>query len=503
MFDVAIYDINGNPIEKLYQYDTCVKIQIKDLEFEETPIVHFCNRNTEKAYAILREYTEYENGVVTVEIPSVLLKDDLMIYVYIYVYDNATRCGRTIHVGNIPVESKPKPEDYIGDPEWYGLNAVNMHWRITRLEEFRDATYVKDMEKVDNRITTEINDRIKSDNSLLKSLQSETSSRENADNALDVKFTGLLETETNNRSTADSALLDALNAEINNRVSDTNKVEQIINTETQDRKTAILELDEKLSTTISNEISNREDLDNRLSNNITQEISDRKSADEKIKEELSNIATGLKTSDDSLQSNLNTEIEDRVTENTKLQNQISSNKQSIDILNGTGEGSVSKQITDSFNDFTTKISNDGIINTYKEAVDYVAEHGKEATAMMGNITKNMNAINELKRLTGVLPDSSAANSVVEYVNEEILAVNDKIVATEKRVETNAKKYADQTFVPMNDLTVVFDTIYPVGSIYATKDPECIPDDLFGGTWQLDENMPIDAYYLWERLTLAE
>lgn len=373
MFDVAIYDINGNPIEKLYQYDTCVKIQIKDLEFENKPIVHFSNKNSTTALAVPMEDTEYVGGTLTVEIPYPLLLEDLMIYVYLYTYDTPTKCGRTIHVGNIPVCAKPKPEDYVDNYIWKGINAMDMSNRIYKLEVFKDTTYVSEK----NQLTEDINN--------------EAINREQADINLESQFRMLVTNEESARLNAD----------------------------------------------------------------------------------------------------------------TELQNQITSNKNAISVLNGTGEGSVSKQITDSFNDFTTKISNDGIINTYKEAVDYVAEHGKEATTMMGNITKNTNAINELKTLTGVLPDSSAANSVVEYVNEEILVVNDKIVATEKRVETNAKKYADQTFVPMNDLTVVFDTIYPVGSIYATKDPECIPDDLFGGTWQLDENMPIDNCYLWERLTLAE
>lgn len=391
MFDIAIYDINGNPIEKLYQYDTCVKIQIKDLEFENKPIVHFSNKNSEAALAVPMEDTEYVGGTLTVEIPYPLLLEDLMIYVYLYTYDTPTKCGRTIHVGNIPVCSKPKPEDYIDNYKWKGINAMDMSNRIYKLEVFRDVTYVSEK----NQVTEDINN--------------EAINREQADINLESQFRMLVTNEESARINADG----------------------------------------------------------------------------------------------DLQNKIDTETQNRTNADTELQKQITSNKNAINVLNGTGEGSVYKQITDNFNDFTAKVSDDGVINTYKEAVDYIAEHGKEATTMMGNITKNTNAINELNTLVGVLPDSSAANSVVGYVDEEIFAVNDKIVAAENRVETNAKKYADQTFIPTNDLTVIFNTIYPVGAIYATKDSECIPDDLFGGTWQLDENMPIDTYYLWERLTLAE
>lgn len=58
----------------------------------------------------------------------------------------------------------------------------------------------------------------------------------------------------------------------------------------------------------------------------------------------------------------------------------------IDVLNGTGEGSVSKAITDAFNDFATKVTDDGVVNSYKELIDWVATHGSEASEMAGAIT---------------------------------------------------------------------------------------------------------------------
>lgn len=58
----------------------------------------------------------------------------------------------------------------------------------------------------------------------------------------------------------------------------------------------------------------------------------------------------------------------------------------IDILNGSGVGSVSKAITDAFNDFATKVSDDGVVNSYKELIDWAAEHGGEAAEMASAIT---------------------------------------------------------------------------------------------------------------------
>ena len=64
----------------------------------------------------------------------------------------------------------------------------------------------------------------------------------------------------------------------------------------------------------------------------------------------------------------------------------------IDTLNGTGAGSVSKAITDAFNDFATKVSDDGVVNSYKELIDWAAEHGGEAAQMTAAITNIENLL---------------------------------------------------------------------------------------------------------------
>lgn len=57
----------------------------------------------------------------------------------------------------------------------------------------------------------------------------------------------------------------------------------------------------------------------------------------------------------------------------------------IDVLNGTGAGSVQKAITDAFNDFSTKVSDDGVVNSYKELIDWAAAHGADAAEMAAAI----------------------------------------------------------------------------------------------------------------------
>lgn len=67
-------------------------------------------------------------------------------------------------------------------------------------------------------------------------------------------------------------------------------------------------------------------------------------------------------------------------------NQIETNKNAINILNGTAAGSVKKAIDDAFNAFTTNVTNDGVVNSYKELIDWAAEHGGDAAEMAGAIS---------------------------------------------------------------------------------------------------------------------
>lgn len=93
---------------------------------------------------------------------------------------------------------------------------------------------------------------------------------------------------------------------------------------------------------------------------------------------------------------------------------IKNNKDAIDVLNGgdTIEGSVSKSVKDAINDFATKISDDGKINTFKELVDYAAAHGSEYTAAIADIAANKSAINTLKG-TGAGSVSKAVSDAID------------------------------------------------------------------------------------------
>lgn len=73
-----------------------------------------------------------------------------------------------------------------------------------------------------------------------------------------------------------------------------------------------------------------------------------------------------------------------------LQAQVQENTDALVVLNGTGEGSVVKTVNDAINEFASKISDDGTVNTFKELVDYASTHGSE----FGELLVEVNAVKE-------------------------------------------------------------------------------------------------------------
>ena len=59
------------------------------------------------------------------------------------------------------------------------------------------------------------------------------------------------------------------------------------------------------------------------------------------------------------------------------------NKDAITVLNGEGVGSIKKSINDAFDEFAANISDDKVVNTYKELIDYAADHSAEFVELVG------------------------------------------------------------------------------------------------------------------------
>lgn len=133
-----------------------------------------------------------------------------------------------------------------------------------------------------------------------------------------------------------------------------------------------------------------------------------------------------------------------------LQEQITDNKEAIEVLNGTGEGSVDKKITDAFNKFATDVTNDDVVNSYKELIEWAATHGGEAAQMAGAIKTNADAIDALE---GRMDAAEADIDALEGRADELEAkkhehANKALLDTYTQTEANladavAKKHAHE------------------------------------------------------------
>lgn len=112
-------------------------------------------------------------------------------------------------------------------------------------------------------------------------------------------------------------------------------------------------------------------------------------------------------------------------DDTAVKADIKKNADAIGVLNGSGVGSVDKKITDAFNDFATKVSDDGVVNSYKELIDWAATHGAEAATMAGEITA-------LKNILKGIGGTGESATVVAYVTKAIenLKIGDYAKASE-------------------------------------------------------------------------
>ena len=102
---------------------------------------------------------------------------------------------------------------------------------------------------------------------------------------------------------------------------------------------------------------------------------------------------------------------------------IASIQSTLTTLQGSGEGSIDKAIDDAINEFATNVSDDDVVNSFKELVDWVAQHGSEASEMSAGIQENKAAIATLKTYVGTLPEEATSQNVVAYIAEAITKLN--------------------------------------------------------------------------------
>ena len=179
--------------------------------------------------------------------------------------------------------------------------------------------------------------------------------------------------------------------------------------------------------------------------------------------------SGLKKILVALLTLINSNIESSEYDDTAIKALIKTNTDAIAILNGTGDGSVTKTVADSI--ALVVAGADESFDTLKEISDWIRTHSESASAMNSQILTNKQDIADLKALVGQLPTtmpdgttSVTATTVIEYIQDcidvitggtttQISSLSERLTNLETRVTT----LEGVTFGPISDdtLTTIF------------------------------------------------
>lgn len=97
----------------------------------------------------------------------------------------------------------------------------------------------------------------------------------------------------------------------------------------------------------------------------------------------------------------------------------------VETLTGdeTVEGSVAKEVKDAINEFAQNATDNGTIDTFKELVDYVAEHGGDAAEMASAIEALETKVGE-KSVATQIQEAIAGENLAQYATKEELEATD-------------------------------------------------------------------------------
>ena len=101
--------------------------------------------------------------------------------------------------------------------------------------------------------------------------------------------------------------------------------------------------------------------------------------------------------DDYLTSAHEKQLQDNI---KQVSEDVDKNTKAIEVLNGVGEGSVQRSINNALNEFATNVTNDDVVNTYIELINYAAEHGPEFTNLVGVVDGINKHVGEVENALG-------------------------------------------------------------------------------------------------------
>lgn len=177
-------------------------------------------------------------------------------------------------------------------------------------------------------------------------------------------------------------------------------------------------------------------------------------------------------------------------DDSELKGKVNANTAAIETLNGTGDGSVKKAVSDA----VAAIVNGApeAYDTLKEISDWISTHASDAAGMNSQIKTNKEDITKLKTLIGTLPESATSKDIVGYIAEyvskaladsdlsqyakaeDLTAAVGRIDTLEKKVptlETADKTNADNITAVSGRVTTVEGKVKTLENDMATEKPK--------------------------------
>lgn len=149
---ITIRKNNTYTANDLYQWDANRILEIYGLTLPSLPEIHFANARMSKA--IVKQASSYENGVIKVRIPNILLETATPITVYICGYEGNEFISW--YSLTIKVKARQKPEDYIAkdDEKIYSYNALEnlVNETVVKLKNENDILYNKIISEMKNAL---------------------------------------------------------------------------------------------------------------------------------------------------------------------------------------------------------------------------------------------------------------------------------------------------------------------------------------------------------------
>lgn len=136
MEKIQIYNVDGEYVDSLIQWDQGQTVYIDNLESGAVPNVHFAFSGNEVSWEF-SGITSLSNNKIKINIPNALMQTHGRLYLFFYY--GSGNVYTTKYVGIITIKEKPKPEEYTYIDDGTGVSVSQLKADITSLFSLMDT----------------------------------------------------------------------------------------------------------------------------------------------------------------------------------------------------------------------------------------------------------------------------------------------------------------------------------------------------------------------------